>query len=149
MHVPGLKDVVRTAYENNAFSTNGKKLPAIDFAAPLVVEITALDSLSLVSIVTMEDDEVKDHGKAFTRTLYLQLHPTCVYHDVVVELLCQNPVLNAYFTDVKKIRISITGFTPIGLKPVLRAERKIPMDCRGVSWRKLTIEAADFATEVA
>jgi hypothetical protein len=124
MFVPGLKSVVQSAIEQRKFLTNGQALPEIDFSQPVHLEITAIDSAHLVSMIRCTDDTVVDFGKEYMRVLYLQMTHDCIFQDAVVALLSETPALAELLTGMKKVRVSITGYTTRAKqtfrKPVLR-----------------------------
>jgi hypothetical protein len=146
MILQGFKDVVRAAYEQHKFLTNGQQLPRIDFSQPLLVEVTALDSMNLVSYVRMENDKIMQFGKEFDRTLYLQLIPDCQPQNTLLEMIVNHEMLAGAFTGVKKVRVSIIGYTAFGQAPYRIPEKveEVYDTNRGAERRKLVIEKAQF-----
>jgi hypothetical protein len=116
MIVPGLADIIQTAFENKKFMTNGQPLPDIDFSRPVTVEITAQDSLDLFSLVECEGDHVTDFGKRFERELYLEMMPNCIYEEAVLELFKQfHPLkpIAELFSNVRKVRVCIKRYSTV------------------------------------
>jgi hypothetical protein len=127
MIVPGLTDIIRTAFENKKFMTNGQPLPDIDFEQPLTFEITAQDSLNLYPFVECDGEHVTDFGQRFERQMYLQMTPDCSYADAVMELFNQFPALKplaGLFGSVRKVRICIKHFSTVATPQELR-QRKV------------------------
>jgi hypothetical protein len=143
MFVSGLKDAVQAAYTARQFSSTGKTHTEIDFSAPVLVEVTGLDTLGLVKIIKIEDDEVKEYGKEFTRTLDLQMIPDTPHQDSILKVLRSDLKLQQFFTEVKKVRVTITGFTATG-KLYRKKEKALPTDPRGAGYRKLDVEHRNF-----
>lgn len=143
MFVSGLKDVIQEAIESRKFLTNGRPLPEIDFAQPVLLEITAIDSAELVSVIRCTDDTVTEHGKEYKRVLYLQMTHECVFQDAVVAVLSAEPALAELLNSTKKIRVSITGYTT---KDQQRFEKPVRPDPNAGKhyWNwKLTLEQND------
>lgn len=149
MFVSGIKEIVQCAFEAGKFATNGRPLPEINFSEPVLVEVTAIDSTNLVSTICCEDDTVTDFGKAFSRTLYLQLTYSCIYHDALLARLSEVPELNELLTAVKKVRVSMTGYTPYNQKPHRKPLRPDPNAGKHVQHQKLVLEKLDFLVPVA
>jgi hypothetical protein len=127
MIVPGLADIVRTAFENKKFMTNGQPLPDIDFSRPLTVEITAQDSLNLFPFVECEGDHVTDFGKHFERELYLQMVPDCIYSDALLELFKESYALKPLaelFNNARKVRVCIKRYSTVATPQEVR-QRKV------------------------
>lgn len=143
MLVPGLKDVVQSAFESRKFLTNGQALPEIDFAEPVKLEVTAIDSANLVSVIRCTDDFVKDFGKEYKRVLYLQMTHECVFQDAVIALLSEESALAELLVSVKKIRVSITGYTTKAKQTFHKPVRPDPNAGKHVWNWKLTLEQND------
>jgi hypothetical protein len=110
MIVPGLKSELKAAYDARKFMTNGAALPRIDFEQPLEVEVTAVDTLGLVSFVQCRDDQVLEFGKRFERALYLQMTPGCRHQEKVIQLLECHRELAELFKQVERIRVCIKQY---------------------------------------
>jgi hypothetical protein len=125
LNVPGLKEIIKTAFQNKKFMTNGRTLPDVDFDQMVGVEVTALDSLNLWSLVECEDDRVVEIGKRFERELYLQMAPGCVYEDAVIALLCDtSKSFRDLFVNVKKVRVCIKHYSLVPT-PEEQREREV------------------------
>jgi hypothetical protein len=143
MFVSGLKDAVQAAYAAKQFSSTGKTHTEIDFSAPVLVEVTGLDTLGLVKIMKIEDDEVQEYGQEFTRTLDLQMIPDTPHQDSILRVLRTDPKLRQFFTGVQKVRVTLTGFIAAG-KTYRKKEKDLPTDPRGAGYRKLHVEHQNF-----
>lgn len=143
MFVSGLKSVVQTALEQRKFLTNGQALPDIDFDQPVQLEVTGIDSTHLVSVIRCTDDQVVDFGKAYSRVLFLQMTHGSIFEEAVIALLKEQPQLTELLTDVKKIRVSITGYTTRAKQTFGKPERRDPNAGKHVQHWKIKLEDND------
>lgn len=141
MNIAGLKDLVHGAFENKKFLSNGHKLPDIDFSQPLHYEVTALKNTGLVAEIKITDDKVMEAGDAYVRIHSLQMSPDCIFQTTIVGLLQECPLTSALLDGATKIRISITGFTAMGMKPYRRPDVDVISDPnRPVGHRRLQVD---------
>lgn len=145
MNISGLKDLVQSAYENKKFLTNGQILPTIDFNEPVHLEVTALNSSGLVSLIQIEDDEVVNTEHAYARVHYLRMADGCIQQNAILMLLQADAATAAYLTGTTKPCLSITGFTAVGKKPYRKPAIDVLTDnARPLYWRKIKVEHSVF-----
>lgn len=143
MHIPGLKALVRDAYQNKKFLTNGQPMPDINFDEPLLVEVTAVQNSGLFSVIKIEDDDVVSSEFEFARQLVLQMTEGCTQHDALIKLIKdQLDIRQTVLSNVTKVRICITGFTAHGKKPFRVPVRNLKGNETTVWHRKLVAETA-------